>query len=221
MKKTILAYFLYLVTGQAVQSQSFGVSSAYSNQQGTAQQDISAPVTIKNNTGRTLDLRWEIDRSNLPTGWSALVCDRFCKEIENKPMQFFLNPNESLPNFRVLFSPNGLEGMANIELVIYEAGNRSQTETSVLFNASAVTKGGGQKIYPNPASEHISLQDDDASIKVLEIYNMVGRKVLEFSVNASNERYDVSALPRGIYMVRLLDTSRNIVRTQRISKYNP
>lgn len=221
MRKTILAYFLYLILGQAVQAQNFAVSSAYSNQQGTAQQDISAPIAIKNNTARTLDMRWEIDRSNLPASWSAMVCDRFCKEIENKPMQFFLNPNETLSNFRVLFSPNGQEGMANIELIIYEAGNRAQTETSVLFNASAYSKGGGQKIYPNPASEHISLQDDDASIRVLEIYNMVGRKVLEFSVNATNERYDITALPRGIYMVRLLDTSRNIVRTQRISKYNP
>ncbi|MFT5646651.1 MAG: hypothetical protein ACI976_001333, partial [Aureispira sp.] len=31
----------------------------------------------------------------------------------------------------------------------------------------------------------------------------------------------VSNLPKGMYMVRMRDANGNIIRTQRISKYNP
>ena len=65
------------------------------------------------------------------------------------------------------------------------------------------------------------IQDDYNRVKHLEIYNVVGRKLQSFSVNYSGQKYDVSRLPRGIYMVRMMDEQGTILRTQRISKYNP
>ena len=76
-------------------------------------------------------------------------------------------------------------------------------------------------IYPNPVTEFMRIQDDYTRVKHLEIYNVVGRKLQSFSVNFSGQKYDVSRLPRGIYMVRMMDEQGTILRTQRISKYNP
>jgi len=76
------------------------------------------------------------------------------------------------------------------------------------------------QIYPNPATEFFMLNDANHQVKFLEVYNVVGRKLLEFHVH-EGDKYDVSSLNRGMYMVRMLDENRNVIRTQRISKYNP
>lgn len=55
-------------------------------------------------------------------------------------------------------------------------------------------------IYPNPASNHISILSDLNEIQLVEITDLVGRKVLEF--NNSNS-FDVSNLSKGIYQVRI------------------
>jgi hypothetical protein len=68
-------------------------------------------------------------------------------------------------------------------------------------------------------NDYIQIQDG-ADVKYIEIHNALGRKVLDFNV-VNSGRYDIGDLARGMYMVRMLDRNRNIIRTQRISKYNP
>jgi Secretion system C-terminal sorting domain len=221
-----LLIFLFVVLHLGAKAQNFSLSSSFSSAQGAAQQEIASLVSIKNNSNRNLDLRWDIDRTNLPSGWSIQVCDKTCHTLEGKTVAFSLAPNETLNNFRVIFNPNGQEGIGNVEIQIYEAQNRTQTEISANFTASAQNsfsnnKTNPQRIYPNPAVEYIMLEDDDNVVKHLEIFNVMGRKIDEFVVSTSAQKFDVSNLPKGMYMVRMLDSQRAIIRTQRISKYNP
>jgi len=220
-----LLIFLFVMLNIGAKAQNFSLSSSFSSAQGSSHQEISPPINIKNNSNRTLDLRWEIDRANLPAGWSIQICDKTCHTLEGKTMAFSLAPNETLNNFRVVFNPNGSEGVASVEIQLYEANNRNQTETTANFTASSqshfATKTNPQRIYPNPAVEYIMLEDDDNVVKHLEIFNVMGRKIDEFVVSTSAQKFDVSNLPKGMYMVRMLDSQRAIIRTQRISKYNP
>ncbi len=222
-KLTILFFLTFQLAAKA---QNFSLSSPFSSVQGSAQQEISPPISIKNNSSRSLDLRWEIDRTNLPAGWTAQICDKICHTLETKTSAFSLAPNETLNNFRVVFAPNGQEGVANVEIQIYEAQNRNQTEMTAQFTASAQNsfsnnKVSPQRIYPNPAVEYIMLEDDDDVVRYLEIFSVMGRKIEEFVVGSSTQKFDVGNLPKGMYMVRMLDAQRAIIRTQRISKYNP
>ena len=72
-------------------------------------------------------------------------------------------------------------------------------------------------IYPNPATHFISI-DNDENVKEISIFNLVGRKLLYFNDVKKNERYDVTSLPSGMYLVRIVDHSNKIITTQRISK---
>ena len=65
------------------------------------------------------------------------------------------------------------------------------------------------------------VQDANNDVKFIEVYNVVGRKLSEFTVGNNSSKFDISDLQRGMYMVRMLDRNKNIIRTQRISKYNP
>lgn len=223
MKKTILLSF-FLLANFLAQAQLY-VSSTYSSQQGRSSEEIAPSVTVKNNGNYSIEVRWERVRNNLPQGWDAVVCDKQCTSSDAKT--FTLAPGESISNFRVSFRPNGVEGIANMDIKIYEVRNQSNSIT-VNFSASASQSSGisavsgssTPSVYPNPAIDHIMVQDGNNEVKYLEIYNVVGRKIEDFTVN-SGGKYDVSGLPLGMYMVRMLDKNKNIIRTQRISKYNP
>ena len=72
-------------------------------------------------------------------------------------------------------------------------------------------------IYPNPATNYISI-DNDENVKSITVFNLVGRKLKSFQDVHKNEHYDVSNLPKGMYLVRVTDFSNKIITTQRISK---
>lgn len=72
-------------------------------------------------------------------------------------------------------------------------------------------------IYPNPATHYISIDNDD-NVKEISIYSLTGRKALSFKDVEAGEQYDVTELPSGMYLVRIIDSSNKIITTQRISK---
>lgn len=72
-------------------------------------------------------------------------------------------------------------------------------------------------VYPNPATNYISI-DQDEDVKQIVIFNLVGRKMMSINDVEKDQQYDVSNLPRGMYLVRIVDNSNKIITTQRISK---
>jgi hypothetical protein len=69
-------------------------------------------------------------------------------------------------------------------------------------------KHGGIKIYPNPAKDRVNISFQNFStnwfsVRFVEIYNMMGEKVLEIKIPSRSEIYslDVSGLTDGIYLL--------------------
>ncbi len=71
-------------------------------------------------------------------------------------------------------------------------------------------------IFPNPASDFIGLSDSE-NVKQLIVFNVVGRKMKSFMVS-EGEKYNISELPKGMYLVQILDLNNKIITTQRLSK---
>ena len=78
--------------------------------------------------------------------------------------------------------------------------------------------GDGEKIrvFPNPATDYFMLKNAPNVNKVL-IYNIVGRQVKSFRVDGSGTKYMVNDLPKGMYVIRLLNTENNLIQTLRIN----
>jgi hypothetical protein len=230
MLKTVLIAFFISVAVLLHAQGSFHVSTTYATQQGTIDREVAPSISIRNLTNRPLELRWEIKKTNLSEGWQAVVCDQQCYTSLVQTKTFELQPNEMLHDFKVSFRPNGKQGMGHLELSLYVDGEQDHSEQNITFSGAAQQQTGilgasretgAPKIYPNPVTEFMYLQDDYDAVKTVEVYNVVGRQLQRFSVSYSGQKYDVSRLPRGIYMIRMLDESGTIIRTQRISKYNP
>jgi hypothetical protein len=71
-------------------------------------------------------------------------------------------------------------------------------------------------IYPNPASDYFTLNTNQ-KIKRISINTIVGKEVKMIQVNDQN-RYDLSDLRKGIYVVRIFDYNDSLVKALRLSK---
>ncbi len=71
-------------------------------------------------------------------------------------------------------------------------------------------------IYPNPTTDYITINNEDA-VKNIVLFNMVGRKMRTFTAE-KGERYEVSDLPNGLYVVQLFGKNNKVLTTQRLTK---
>ena len=56
---------------------------------------------------------------------------------------------------------------------------------------------------------------DAQDVAGLSLYNIVGRQVKSFTATYENQ-YDVSSLPVGLYLVRVMDKNLNTLKTLRL-----
>ena len=100
----------------------------------------------------------------------------------------------------------------------YDCGNcipngsaKSQFQLASLDAADLLT------IYPNPATNFFMLKNGD-HISRVQVYNLVGRQVYNQSHAGKNAEHRVAELPRGMYLVKLLDRKGKVAATQRLNK---
>jgi len=70
-------------------------------------------------------------------------------------------------------------------------------------------------LYPSPAQNELTISAEN-TIQNASIYNVLGRKVQTFNVNAASKKLDVSALSTGIYILKY--TLDNVVGSMKFIK---
>tara|TARA_R100001369_G_scaffold67014_2_gene94517 strand:- start:696 stop:2132 length:1437 start_codon:yes stop_codon:yes gene_type:complete len=70
--------------------------------------------------------------------------------------------------------------------------------------------------FPNPASESLTINSKTSSIKQIEIFSVIGKRVLNYNFSEKNkiEKINIAALQAGIYLVKInnLTTKRLVVK---------
>lgn len=56
------------------------------------------------------------------------------------------------------------------------------------------------KLYPNPASDHLFYNLPDGVEKIITVYDVQGRKIVEENTRVNNGSIDISALESGVYL---------------------
>ena len=72
-------------------------------------------------------------------------------------------------------------------------------------------------VYPNPAVDYFTLTSDEDVVQKITVNNIIGKQVLSFQRNEMN-KYDISPLKKGIYVVRVFDHNDQLVKALRLSK---
>lgn len=73
-------------------------------------------------------------------------------------------------------------------------------------------------LFPNPSDGLLFMTEPNRLIRMWEVYDMQGRRLLHYQPSFPVNRIDISILPAGMYLIRLLD-SENQYHKQKITKY--
>lgn len=72
-------------------------------------------------------------------------------------------------------------------------------------------------VFPNPAIDYICVQDNNDLVGHLAVVSMTGRRVKEFEFS-KGEHYSIVDLPKGMYLVQILDRNKQVLTTQKLNK---
>ncbi len=72
----------------------------------------------------------------------------------------------------------------------------------------------GFSIFPNPSSGIFIIKNENLKIKTVEVYNLVGEKVLKSEINNPTSAIDLSDQPNGIYFINVKTEEKSF--TQKI-----
>ncbi len=210
--------------------------------EGTFQVDLNdywaepiAHSRIKNLSGSTINLRWEREIINAPAEWEFRICDTVACYTSSVLSNVIIGgqPNVPVPvqkNESTLLDvhvlPRGVAGCAEVRLKLSDATSPSTVINTAVYKicVSSLTStteadNGAIRLYPNPASNYISLSRNN-TVRQMWVTNILGKRVKSFYSNG-NGRYDISDIPDGIYLVSLVDAKGSILKTIRISKRSP
>jgi len=76
------------------------------------------------------------------------------------------------------------------------------------------------RVYPNPAIDYFMITENE-DVRKVWIYNILGKRVKTYDVESTGMKFDIRDLPRGMYIVRLVNSNEELVMTTRINKINP
>ena len=226
MNRTLLVFLFFLIANLSFSQLSYGPVPAELGGY-TTQAIIELPLQIKNEGDEDLLLLWRLKTINKPPEWGFQVCDlNLCYDVniadcaESKPN--LIAAGVSAP-FIFYTLPNNVEGVGEFVLELFPKGEPQNVlvevpiTATVLFTSTKDLNIENLKIFPNPTSGFFQLSNYGSKVTKLSICNIVGKEMKSFKVQEGSI-YDVSYLPPGMYLVRLYDDNKSVVKVVRLSK---
>ena len=237
MRWTLLTYLMLLVAGLSAQAPNGGDSIYFErsmlvrSMDGDAT-DVAEVTRIVNPTRRDLLVRWDREVSDLPEGWRSVVCDtNRCHDSDADNAVFLLPARSAAPLVAHVYPGAGGvqvrdEALVTLRASVVGAGSNGAASKDAVatfaFRREAkredkpsATYRGTALLYPNPNAGEFRLRTEH-DLSQIKLTNMLGKTVRTF--RADQDVYSVADLPNGIYLVTLLDTNGQVVKTLRLSK---
>lgn len=177
---------------------------------------------------------WELLRSeDMPEEWAFIVCDAVICALEGVEasecgLANFMSPGQIVNYFSIKLKPYNVAGEHSIEYRLLSKCADDATDDDVLitktltFNVSGgsdvvdVSIEDNLLVYPNPTSDRFQI-GDDKDITNISVFNIVGKEVLN-ETHASGQSHDIANLDKGIYLVRMMDRTQDVLKVQRLTK---
>jgi PKD repeat protein len=110
----------------------------------------------------------------------------------------------------------GSNGTYEVILTVSNQCGEVETTTTFIINVNAVTEAdfGNMKVYPNPASDYITISlentlGDDIKLSIIDVQGKIVRSEL---INTENHTINTSDLVNGTYMLRLSSNEASFLK---------
>lgn len=223
--KTQVLFLTLLLLAELVMAQGSGIvfnpnPSVVNGIAATAFEGVGHANAV-NTTGQTFIARWTRRVVEMTPGWQSAICDKnqcYFPSVNTQTFQFLPNTDSRMD---VHVYPNGVEGSAVIEVLLVNTVDSTQSAVG-LYQFNQSTTGTTEvsrelvKVYPNPTQGLFTIAEVDRVSRV-EVFNLAGRLVKQFHYG-DGQWYNISDLPRGSYLLRLLGGDGKTVVTRLMNK---
>lgn len=72
-------------------------------------------------------------------------------------------------------------------------------------------------VFPNPVIDNFTIHDANDAVAEVDVFNLIGKKVKSFD-HSKGEYHYIGDLPKGVYLVQMIDKTKHIITTQKIDK---
>jgi Secretion system C-terminal sorting domain len=182
------------------------------------QTDISYHVKVINSSNQTASLLWSRRVSDGPAEWLTWVCDaNLCYTPE---VGSIVTAGDTV-EFQMHLNPRLVNGTAdyNVTITDLEGNPLAVIDGEVCIpTCTTGTKESSDvklSVFPNPTTDYFQISDL-AGLRYIELFNIVGNKIRSFDA-APARQYYVGDLSEGMYLVRLMDSTKKILKTVRLS----
>lgn len=191
------------------------------------------PNNITNTTSDTITIDWKIYSHNLPQDWidnsEFGLCDnQLCygssilagTQQNTLPIQA-----NSTDVFKLQINGSGVPATTGPLYIAVELKHNTTIDTTVfIFNKfttsvkSTNANSANVSVYPNPAQGDLNVTfDRKMGVEKIAIYNLIGKKVKSYRVAGESAKLNISDTPSGIYFVRLMNNSGQVLATRRFT----
>lgn len=163
-------------------------------------------IFFDNPSGDSLQLRWRLISESKPSAWIIDLCDYgLC--YTGIPPSGTMNPvfDSIQPYLKLIVQPGDTPGAAWLWFNVFEKGNPDNA-LDVYFSlhtpgtsATASPQTESFKVYPNPASEVLFVENNTERAEKMVIVNAFGRKIWEQTTAAGEQKLiNLHSFPEGL-----------------------
>jgi len=191
-----------------------GGSSTYSFQYlsndtiyGEAGNMISVDAQLTNTGTDDILIHAQRIENDLPPGWATSMCIDVCYSTSTDSVVFLLPAAGIQPVHVYFYSTSGTEDTGHVKLGFKNLDITSNNNFMQAFGISTLTTEVSENkmsnpilvLSPNPASGILKLNLNESGDSRIEIFNLVGEKVMD---QQTKNEIDISGLPAGIYILK-------------------
>lgn len=183
--------------------------------------EVIATGVIKNGFDVPKDLVWTRNVLTLSEGWTTAICDKnTCYLTTTETAEFNLTAGEE-NTMNVYIYPENKEGMAIVEVTVADKNDANiSVKGTYYFNASPNSTEEIEAVkvvvFPNPTEGRIRIASAPG-LQQVQVFSMTGQNVHQTQLD-SGEWLDIQHLPKGTYLLRLVDDSLQTISAQLVKK---
>ena len=179
--------------------------------------DISAVNRVFNPGPKPVRARWIREVVELPAGWHVAVSDGERENGYRVDSADFVIPAYGSAPITPHVSASVGHGDVQVTVRVVALGDRRNSAMSTFRFEQADRRRTARAttLYPNPGDDEFRI-DSALPIAHVTLTNMLGRIVKTFP--GGLDRFDVSDLPNGVYLVGMTGADGRIIKTLRFSK---
>ena len=182
--------------------------------------ELVAELIVTNNTGSSMDIKVRRTEIQIVDGSINYFCwadNCYPPNVNESFGHLSLGAGQSSAegDFSGHYEPHNNYGDSFIEYEFFNMNNEDEN-VKVVVQFATITVGINEnepsvKIYPNPATEHITI-NLSCIMNTVKLYDYTGSKIIEEVVNNSIYKMNTAQISTGVYILRITTDKEVIVK---------